>query len=111
VAAPKTVGGAELAYDNGTVWSKVTAHYQGERFYTYLNDSPVKSSTVFDLAAGYRVPQTSVEVLLNVTNLFDKRYYSSVGTSGFVNADPTGSYTTLQQGAPRQVFATVRVSF
>lgn len=36
-------------------------------------------------------------------NLFDKGYISSIGTTGFENSDPSGTYQTLQTGAPRQV--------
>jgi iron complex outermembrane receptor protein len=52
-----------------------------------------------------------VELSLNVSNLLNRRYIASIGTSGFVNSDPTGTYTTLQPAAPRQIFGTVRWHF
>ena len=50
-------------------------------------------------------------VWINATNLFDKKYYSTVGSAGFGNSDPTGDGQTLMVGAPRQVFVTVRKQF
>lgn len=45
---------------------------------------------------------------LNVTNLMDEEYVSTMGTNGF----GTGTDAqTLMVGSPRQVFATVRKSF
>nr|WP_231875132.1 hypothetical protein [Gluconobacter thailandicus] len=44
-----------------------------------------------------------LEAQVNVVNLFDKGYISSIGTTGFENSDPSGTYQTLQTGAPRQV--------
>jgi iron complex outermembrane receptor protein len=49
--------------------------------------------------------------MVNVTNLLDKKYYTTLGTNGFVDSDPQGTYETLQEGAPRQVFLTVRKHF
>jgi hypothetical protein len=43
---------------------------------------------------------------LNVTNLFDKDYISTIGTNGFGNI---GDNQTLLNGAPRQIFATLKV--
>jgi len=48
---------------------------------------------------------------LNLTNLTDKRYLSSINTNGTYAADPTRSLATMQVGAPRQVMATATVRF
>jgi iron complex outermembrane receptor protein len=44
---------------------------------------------------------------LNVTNLFDKQYISTIGTNGFQASDPNGTAQTLLTGAPRQFFLTL----
>jgi iron complex outermembrane receptor protein len=48
---------------------------------------------------------------VNLTNLADKRYLSSINTNGTYAADPTRSLATMQVGAPRQVMATATVRF
>jgi iron complex outermembrane receptor protein len=65
-----------------------------------------------DLTAGYRFDGPGVlggtELQVNVTNLFDKTYIGSIGTNGF---GYSGDNMTLQAGAPRQVFVTLRKDF
>lgn len=115
VASPRNVDSLQLAYDNGRFWGQLSGHYHSKRYYTYENDVPIAGAATVDLAAGYRIggtrEQPRIELLLNITNLFNKRYYASLGTSGFTNSDPTGTYTTLQVAAPRQVFGTIRTHF
>ncbi len=93
----------------------MSAHYHDRRYYTYLNDSPVPGATTLNLAAGYRFKGPGLingtELTLNITNLLDNHYFTTVGTNGFVNSDPQGTYETLQEAAPRQIFATVRKHF
>jgi iron complex outermembrane receptor protein len=110
VASPKSVGTAELTYDDGTVWGGVNAHYRSARYYSYLNDAKLPGAVNVNLSAGYRF-SSAIDVQLNVMNVFDKHYIASTGTAGFVTSDPNGTYTTLQSAAPRQVFGTVRVHF
>lgn len=110
VASPKSVGNAELNYDDGTVWGGVNAHYRSARYYSYLNDAKLPGAVNVNLSAGYRF-SSMLDVQLNVMNVFDKQYIASTGTAGFVTSDPNGTYTTLQTAAPRQVFGTVRVHF
>ena len=110
VASPKVVGTAELNYDDGTLWGGVNAHYRSRRYYSYLNDAKLAGAVNVNLSAGYRFSRL-LDVQLNVTNLFDKKYIASTGTAGFVTSDPDGTYTTLQTAASRQLFGTVRVHF
>jgi len=110
VASPKNVGTVEVNYDDGTLWGGLNAHYRGRRYYSYLNDAVLPGAVNVNLTAGYRFSRT-LELQLNVTNLFDKQYIASTGTAGFVTSDPNGTYTTLQPAAPRQVFGTIRAHF
>ncbi|MBI3229221.1 MAG: hypothetical protein HYZ45_03265 [Burkholderiales bacterium] len=48
---------------------------------------------------------------LNVTNLLNKRYFSTIGSNGFAASDPQGAFATMLEGAPRQVFMTVSGKF
>ncbi|MGU3316739.1 TonB-dependent receptor domain-containing protein [Sphingomonas sp. M6A6_1c] len=110
VASPRHVGNVELNYDDGVVWGGVTAHYRSARYYSYLNDAVLPGAVNVNLSAGYRFDRR-FDLQLNVMNLFDAHYIASTGTAGFVTSDPTGTYTTLQAAAPRQVFVTARAHF
>jgi iron complex outermembrane receptor protein len=54
---------------------------------------------------GQRVP---LEIQVNGTNLFDKRYVATIGSNGF---GFSGDNQTLLAGAPRQVFVTLKAGF
>lgn len=112
VDTPKHLVQAEIAYSHGGWFAKLAAHYTSERFFTYTNDQKVPATTVADLSAGYAFDQPGwakgLEVQVNVTNLFDKQYVSTVGSNGF---GYSGDSQTLLAGAPRQVFVTLRKSF
>ncbi|AQS88615.1 TonB-dependent receptor [Neoasaia chiangmaiensis NBRC 101099] len=116
VAMPHNLANVELAYDDGTIWGNVGMQYQGRRTYTYTNDQWVKPNDIFNLNLGYRFHAhnwvlNGLDAQINVTNLFDKRYVATVGSTGFAVSDPTGSLQTLQAGAPRMVFFTLRKHF
>jgi iron complex outermembrane receptor protein len=112
VDTPRTVGGATLSYDDGSLWSQLAGHYHGQRYYSYLNDAAVKGAFVADFNAGYRFRQgwlEGAELVLNVTNLFDEHYIASIDSNPV--SDPNGTQTVLQVAAPRQAFLTVRKHF
>jgi len=84
------------------------------RYYTYDGTSPVSGRFVANAALGYRFEQESLkgfEIQANVYNLFNKSYIATVGSNGFTNTDPNGTYQTLLPGAPRQFFVTVKKHF
>ncbi len=111
VDTPRKMLTSELTYETGAWYARVGAKYTDRRYYTFLNDGQVPSYVVAGLATGYKFPAMSIMkewgIQLHVTNLFDKRHMSTIGSNGFVKSDATGSYATLQAGAPRQVFVTV----
>ncbi|QGZ38578.1 iron complex outermembrane receptor protein [Pseudoduganella flava] len=111
VDAPKKMFNTELAYDANGYFARLGAKYTDKRYYTYLNDASVPSYWLANLAAGYKFGAVAmlkdVTFQVNVTNLFDKSYFGSIGTNGFSTSDPQGTSVTLQNGAPRQVFFTV----
>ncbi len=115
VDTPKHIANAAVNYDDGALFANVGLSYQSKRYYTYINDASVAGRAVVDLSVGYRFHGSEwlegLEIQANVNNVFDKKYVSSIGTNGFTDSDPTGSFQTLMAGAPREAFITVRKQF
>ncbi|WP_018979351.1 TonB-dependent receptor [Saccharibacter floricola] len=116
VNTPRNLANVQLGYDDGSIWGNALMQFQDKRYYTYTNDRSVPANYVFNLNMGYRfhgnVPwMRGLELQVNVTNLLNKRYVATVGSNGFVNSDPQGTFQTLQAAAPRMVFFTIRKHF
>ncbi|MGC5748880.1 TonB-dependent receptor [Gluconobacter sp. NFX36] len=116
VGMPSNLANVELGYDDGAIWGNVLMQFQDKRYYTYTNDASVPANAVFNLNVGYRFQSQNwflrgLDAQINVTNLFDKKYVATVGSNGFVNSDPSGTFQTLQAAAPRMVFFTLRKHF
>lgn len=113
--APEILAQTELAYDNGRVFARIDVNYVDERYYTYLNQGSVEAYTLLNAGVGVRFPDfgviREVTVQADFTNLTDEEYISTIGTNGFVNADPNGTTQTLLRGAPRQAFVSVKAKF
>ena len=115
VDAPDTMLKSILGYDSGSVFGDLGADWMSKRYYSYTNDAAVASRLLFNLSAGYRfapiamVKESSVQ--LNVTNLTNRKYISTVGSNGFVNSDPNGTAQTLLTGAPREFTVTFAAKF
>ena len=112
VNAPEHLLKADLGYDDGAFYGKLSLAYTGSRYFSYLNTAEVDAYTLADFTAGYRFSGNDLlegaEIQLNATNLFDEQYVSTLGTNGFgTGADSQ----TLMVGSPRQFFVTVRKSF
>ncbi|WP_170841981.1 TonB-dependent receptor [Sphingomonas gellani] len=112
VGVPRHIANAEVAYDDGTVFGRVGAGYQSRRYYTFLNDASIDGRIVASLSLGVRFagdgPLAGLEVQGNVTNLFDKNYFATFGST---NSDVAGNYQGGMVGAPRQFFITARKRF
>ena len=76
--------------------------------YGLLGDTAGAVDGILAAAAG---AFKALKLQLQVTNLLDKEYFSTVGSNGFVTSDPNGNNYTLLTGAPRQWFFTVDASF
>ncbi|WBS01006.1 TonB-dependent receptor [Pseudoduganella sp. SL102] len=111
VDAPKKMFNTELAYDANGFYARLGAKYTDKRYYTYLNDNSVPSFVVANLSGGYRLGSAGMvkdlTLQVNVTNLFDRSYFGTIGSNGFSASDPQGTSMTLLSGAPRQVFFTL----
>jgi iron complex outermembrane recepter protein len=111
VDSPRVLFNTEVSYQHAGWFGRANAKYTGTRYYTYLNDSPVPSFWLANLSAGYKLgavgPFRNATVQLNVTNLFDKQYFATIGTNGFASSDPGGTFATMLAGAPRAAFLTL----
>ncbi|WP_297509805.1 TonB-dependent receptor [uncultured Caulobacter sp.] len=116
VNTPKNIFKGEISFDQNGFFGKLGVAYTGERYYTYENIGGLApSTTVADLTLGYRFAEEGwgkgLEVQINVTNLTNKDYISTIGSGGFVNSDPTGDAQTVLTAPPRQVFLSVKKRF
>jgi iron complex outermembrane receptor protein len=115
VDAPKVMFSTDIGYDKNGWFSNLGGKYTGQRYYTYLNDNKVDAFMVFNASAGYK--QKNVAGLkeftasVAMTNLLDKKYFSTIGSNGFTVSDPQGAFATMLEGAPRQVFVTLSGKF
>ena len=113
VDAPKHILSATLGYDDGSLFGQVDVSAMSKRYFTYENDQSVPGRTLVGLTAGYRLHTDSrwsdgLELRLNVENLFDNDYVSTIGSNGF---GASGDNQTLLPGAPRSVFVTLKKQF
>lgn len=107
VDSPKHMARGEFNYDDGQRFFRVGVNYMSRRFYSYTNDASVPERVIVDASLGYRFTD-KIEIQMNVTNLFDKKYVGTIGSGGFGNS---GDAQTLLVGAPQQFFATVKAGF
>jgi len=110
VDAPKHMLKGELTYDNSGFNVRVGANYMSKRYFTYTNDQSVDGRVIVDATLGYKfdLGGHALEIQGNATNLFDKKYVSTIGTNGFGNS---GDNQTLMVGAPQQFFLTLKAGF
>ncbi len=111
VDTPKHLLRGEVAYDSDSFFGRFGANYMSKRFFNYLNDRSVPGRVLVDATLGYRFDaglRLPLEIQLNATNMFDKKYVSTIGSNGFGNS---GDNQTLLAGAPQQFFATLKVGF
>jgi iron complex outermembrane receptor protein len=111
VDTPKHLLRGELSYDSTSLYGRVGVNYMSKRYFTYLNDQSVPGRAIVDATIGYKLDigqRVPVELQVNGTNLFDKRYVASIGSNGF---GFSGDSQTLLAGSPRQVFVTLKAGF
>jgi iron complex outermembrane recepter protein len=115
VDTPKILFSSDVTYEQNGYFARIGGKYTGKRYLTYTNDLSVSGFSIWHLSAGYQYKNANhfknIRLQLNIDNLFDKRYFSSIGTNGFVSRDPTGLNYTLQQGNSRQLFFSLSLAF
>lgn len=107
VDSPKHMLRGEVNYDQGPIFGRIGVNYMSRRYYSYTNDASVPSRVIVDASLGYRFTD-KIELQLNATNLFDKKYVGTIGSGGFGNS---GDAQTLLVGAPQQFFITAKAGF
>ncbi|MBZ9647458.1 TonB-dependent receptor [Sphingobium sp. 3R8] len=107
VDSPKHMLRGEVNYDQGPIFGRIGANYMSRRYYSYTNDVSVPGRLIVDASLGYRFTD-KIELQLNATNLFDKKYVGTIGSGGFGNS---GDAQTLLVGAPQQFFITAKAGF
>lgn len=110
VDAPRHLLKGEATFEQSGFSARVGANYMSRRYFTYTNDRSVEGRVVVDATLGYKfdLGGHSLEIQGNATNLFDKKYVSTIGTNGFGNS---GDNQTLMVGAPQQFFVTLKAGF
>ncbi len=113
VDSPKHIANLELAYDQAGFYARGNLNYMSKRYFTFSNDQSVSGRALVDAKVGYRFASTNkwlngIGIEGSVTNLFDTRYVSTIGSNGYGFA---GDNQTLLAGAPQQWFVTLRKDF
>lgn len=88
VRSPKFMSAAGLTYDDGSLFSVVTARHVGAQYSTFMNDQKMPSYNTVDFSIGYRLPDIGPmkrpTMQLNLVNLFEGAYLGAIGS-------PTGA--------------------
>jgi iron complex outermembrane receptor protein len=112
---PEILFKSQIAYDNGSFFMRADVNHTDERFYTYLNEGSVDAYTLLNLGLGYRFTNLGsideIVVQADATNVTDEQYFSTIDSNGFVTSDPNGTAQTLQLGAPRLFFLSLKARF
>jgi iron complex outermembrane recepter protein len=111
VNSPKHLAKGEITYDDNRFIARLGASYTSTRYYSYENDASVGDFVIFDATLGYRFETGALKGFTiegTASNLFDKKYISTIGTNGFANR---GDSQTLLTGAPQQFFVTLKTAF
>ncbi len=116
VDSPKKMLSSEITYKfGGDFTAKLGAKFTGRRYYTYTNDQDVGGFTLWDAGLSWERKDLSfakdLKVSLTVSNLLNKKYIATVGSNGYADSDPSGSFATLLPGAPREGFLSVDLGF
>lgn len=111
VDTPKHLLRSEVGYDSDSFFGRIGINYMSRRFFNYENDRSVPGRALVDATLGYKLDlgqRLPLEIQFNATNIFDKRYVSTIGSNGFGNR---GDNQTLLAGAPQQFFVTLKGGF
>ncbi|ALN90224.1 TonB-dependent receptor [Lysobacter gummosus] len=115
VDTPKQLFATEISYGAGDFELRLGGKYTGKRYYTYTNDAGTDAFWLWDAGVSWQRKDVgqikSLRVGLNVYNLLDKTYIATLGSNGFRDTDPQGTFQTLLTGAPRQWFVSVDAKF
>jgi iron complex outermembrane recepter protein len=114
IDTPKHMARGEISYDDSRFFGRASVNYMSKRYFTYTNDllpgdglGYVPGRAIVDATLGYHITD-KIEVQLNASNLFDKKYIGTINSAGTGNS---GDRQTLLVAAPQQFFATIKAGF
>jgi iron complex outermembrane receptor protein len=116
VDTPKEMWKNSLDWHKKGAFAHIGSDYMSTRYFTYSNDGSVDGRFLTEAGAGYTRESLGIfqdlKLQLNVYNLMGERYYSSIGTNGFIYSDPQSiNDNTLQVGSPRTVVGKLEARF
>ena len=116
VETPEQMFSLRASYKFNDVFSAgVQGKYTGERWVTDVNDLKVDAYTVVDMDARFDFSTLGLDgtyLQVNVTNLFDEKYYSNIGSRASATPGQLGYGRPFAGvGAPRTIMASLRYSF
>jgi iron complex outermembrane receptor protein len=123
VESPKWIGALGGRYENGPFFADVTWKHVGSQYTTFVNDEAISPYNTVDLALGYHLPSNgifkSTVIRLNLTNLSNKSYVSSVGsvatnrvaTHGINGTAMPAGTPTYYVAAPFSALVTISTDF
>lgn len=116
VETPEQMYSLRASYQFNDVFTAgIQGKYTGERWVTDVNDLKVDAYTVVDIDARFDFAPFGFEgtyLQVNVTNVFDEQYYSTLGTRSSATPGALGySRPFAGVGAPRTAMATLRYAF
>ena len=107
--SPKWMNKTVATLTVGAFEAQLVGDYVGKRFATYTNDTSVDSYFLTSLRVAVKLgdlfTMKKAELALNVTNLFDKKGWSTISVGSATNG------YSVYPIAPRQLFGTFSVAF
>jgi iron complex outermembrane receptor protein len=119
---PKILAAMAVSYKEGPWFGQLTVKHTGKAFSTLVNDQSMDAYALWNLSAGYKLPETaffkSPEIRLNIDNLTNAEYKrisspsgSSFTTRALALGTLAGSNPSYNIGAPRFTSVTLRSDF
>ncbi len=122
---PKGLAGLSLQYAVGPYLLNVSGKYTSGRFLTLVNDVSIPGYTTLDLNAGWKLPNLpgnsfkNPTVRLNVSNIFNRKYFlansgsgSNITTTGIASTTPGSTAGPFYYaGPPRFTSVTFQVDY
>ncbi|MGX0954843.1 iron complex outermembrane receptor protein [Pseudomonas viridiflava] len=111
IDAPRWMVSSSLDWQSDRWSAGLQTNYMDKRYYTYTNDSSVDAYWVTNANVGYDFGKLGdlkdTRLSLNLVNLFDRRYISTINTDSSAATDPAGNLQILKVGSPRSAFVTL----
>jgi iron complex outermembrane receptor protein len=116
VDAPEFLYKNSLTYSHKGFDAHIASDYMSKRYFTYTDDNSVAGRFLTEFGTSYHIDEIGIfdqlKLQFNIYNVVNAKYYSTVGTNGFIASDPTSvGNNTLQVGAPRAYTGTFSVRF